>query len=324
MLRHGFLTSIESSSGTNSITFDYYPIHEVIHQYNNELHELTDATDMHYYQIHNRTNLKQIIYKDRRIIFNRTLRYDALNTTVTPNQKQEYKLTSIELKNASGALIKKFEFNTAIYSDRLFLESIQQFNGEGDSLPLYEFDYIGPSQLPHRLSRQIDHWGYYNGQSDNDNYNRFISDQTYYNHINQSIVFHDGANREVYPSFAKYGVLNKITYPTGGYTIYDYESNDYFEVVHSSEYPDEDTKIYLNIVPNTALTNIAMINSESFYDDGASPIIVSVRLFYECKGTYLDYNVLFVGSSVSNQDGTKHRSFKPCQLHMYRFREPLW
>ncbi|MEN9611340.1 MAG: hypothetical protein RLZZ628_2154, partial [Bacteroidota bacterium] len=63
------------------------------------------------------------------------------------------------------------------------------------------------------MSNQYDHWGFYNGRQP---YNAP-------NTTNQLTM--TGVNRTPNETFMKKGILTKITYPTGGYTTFNFEAN---------------------------------------------------------------------------------------------------
>jgi RHS repeat-associated protein len=93
--------------------------------------------------------------------------------------------------------------------------------------PSYTFTYDG-NFLPHRLSKAIDHWGYYNGASGNEA-----------NAVNVPPTTTDGAtfgasNRETDETSMKKGVLTQIQYPTGGKTDFTFEANTLSSFVQSS------------------------------------------------------------------------------------------
>lgn len=91
--------------------------------------------------------------------------------------------------------------------------------------PPYKFSYIAGS-LPHRISRATDHWGFHNGAPFN---------ETTYGIPPVSAILgsqtiappYATANRETSESHMQIGTLNKVEYPTGGYTQLTYEANDY-------------------------------------------------------------------------------------------------
>ena len=103
---------------------------------------------------------------------------------------------------------------------RRFLTSLSIL-GEGT----YSMTYNAMSSVPMYGTFAIDHWDYYNSRYDADN-SAFL---------NVSTLSADGmtetynANNVREPSVvpSKYGILTRITYPTGGYSSFTYESHDY-------------------------------------------------------------------------------------------------
>ncbi|KIA89494.1 hypothetical protein OC25_25350 [Pedobacter kyungheensis] len=91
---------------------------------------------------------------------------------------------------------------------RLRLLSIQE-----EGKPAYQFSYDIQS-LPNRLSKNQDHWGYYNAAS-----NTTLLPADAFNN------FPVGANREPVEFATQAGILKKIIYPTGGSTVFNYEGN---------------------------------------------------------------------------------------------------
>jgi YD repeat-containing protein len=100
---------------------------------------------------------------------------------------------------------------------RLRLDSIQETTCDGSTAnPPYTFSYAS-GKVPRRLSYGIDHWGYYNGVDNNSTLipTLIVDNQT-----------RNGANRDAAFPAMEAGVLSRISYPTGGYTAFDYESNE--------------------------------------------------------------------------------------------------
>lgn len=117
-----------------------------------------------------------------------------------------------------------------IAKKRLRLLRIQEFDTSGNySLPPYKFTYSA-KELPNRLSASQDYWGYYNGKTQ---YNDFLTpkvEQTCINTLSTGqpgtyVNGTTGADRTVDTSLSYSGILEKIEYPTGGFTHYFYESN---------------------------------------------------------------------------------------------------
>jgi hypothetical protein len=82
----------------------------------------------------------------------------------------------------------------------------------------YTFEYQSPDQIPSLLSIAQDYYGYYNGKSNTKLYPKV-------NNLNIIGINDDGADRTVSTSHTKIGTLNKIIYPTGGHTIFNYDSH---------------------------------------------------------------------------------------------------
>lgn len=83
-----------------------------------------------------------------------------------------------------------------------------------NSDPAYKFNYNENGILPGRFESRYDHWGY------------FRSTGARYS-VDYELDFFDGVNRYPELEMTKLGVLNKIVYPTSGYTTFDYELNEY-------------------------------------------------------------------------------------------------
>ena len=92
---------------------------------------------------------------------------------------------------------------------RLFLDFVHDSQGNFG----YEFYYNNRSQLPEYLSNKLDHWGFYN----NINAGVLPSDYNAYYNMRDSVDF----------QYLSLGILNKIKYPTGGYTELVYEPHEY-------------------------------------------------------------------------------------------------
>ncbi|MBS1509563.1 MAG: hypothetical protein JST86_01885 [Bacteroidetes bacterium] len=177
-----------------------------------------------------------------------TYNADAVNQTAKP-------LGSIQI-NDGTTVVKKFNFSYSYFSDnttplpqdilnfapalstdkqRLKLESIQELSGDGTaSKPPYYFSYF-TEQVPRRLSFSIDHWGFNNGVTTNTG---LIPTYTKYNSNLTTNV--PGANRDAVWPAMRAGTLQQIIYPTGGYTLFEFEPN--------SVYNSSTTNVNVNLV----------------------------------------------------------------------------
>ena len=155
-----------------------------------------------------------------------------------------------------GGLCHKYDFSyqysqsaggTSDYYKRLVLHQIQEVScDEAISIPPYIFEYTNLNTLPHRLTKQIDHWGYYNGKTQNDAYNTSIPANAYIEYNGEKHYYGDisGSNvmREADSLYSIKGSIQKVTYPTGGYTEYTMAPN--------TEYGIRRSRIPENIVEN--------------------------------------------------------------------------
>ncbi|MDM1045942.1 sugar-binding protein [Myroides sp. 1354] len=154
-------------------------------------------------------------------------------------------LNFIEVFNSEGEKSKKinFEYFTFNYQTRPMLYSLNiedleaGVTQENSNSMQYNFRYKMPNQnvLPPYQSYNKDDYGFYSTKND---YIGFISNPYYpeYSRLNITLPFRDNLNlRQQYvenrkPEISQYNdlqLLEEITYPTGGRTKFEYESNMY-------------------------------------------------------------------------------------------------
>lgn len=134
-------------------------------------------------------------------------------------------LDRIEIYNREGQKIKSFQFSYLNNPERLYLNTLTEKGSDNSSLPPYQFSYI--AGLPNRYSDAQDYWGYYN----NANNTHMLP---YENQLDRFYWVNElggppNANRNPNESVVMAGSLNRITYPTGGYTDFLYEGNRYYK-----------------------------------------------------------------------------------------------
>jgi hypothetical protein len=105
---------------------------------------------------------------------------------------------------------------------RLILDSVSIYDNGMVPIGKYKMNYDAPEQLPHRLSYDQDYWGYYNGANNGDNFAPAVSLQQM---PWMPMITYSGANRKPGSQYSQRGMLKKITYPTGGYSEFEYENN---------------------------------------------------------------------------------------------------
>lgn len=141
-----------------------------------------------------------------------------------------YKLVdSISLINNNNIEIEHYNFDyLATTNKRVLLEKIRA----KDPNKIFVFNYIDAIDLPKRLSYSQDHWGYFNQRAN-----------TYFVPKTNQPPFSDlnfWGNRELSNAATQIGLIKKISYPTGGYNEFTYESNNYWGVgqIAPSEFLD--------------------------------------------------------------------------------------
>ncbi|CAL2090447.1 putative YD repeat-containing protein [Tenacibaculum sp. 190524A02b] len=213
-----YLSEINHPKG-DQITFVYEA--DTKNYNTGESHSLRKHSDNHTTATYYKTS-KSISYG----IFNGVLLKEIYSNQSTSGMvlltNVEHFTKKIELKK-SNTIFEEVSFKYLKNSkERVFLEEVT-FK---DPAKKYTFNYINPVNFPARLSYSQDHWGYYNGKS---NSTYFFPNPSITK--NMSGVFENyngGANREIEGNLAQTGLLQKITYPTKGYTSFEYESNTYY------------------------------------------------------------------------------------------------
>jgi len=133
-----------------------------------------------------------------------------------------------------------------------FLMQVKQQNS-CVAFPSYLFNYTGidttlnQAYIPWRTGWGQDHFGYYNGQKNNQNIptvyfyqlesgaRRFRVTPIPSVAATQTLTGIAGTDRNVNSTYTAYGSLNSIYYPTGGATYIGYEANKYFDSSTSEE-----------------------------------------------------------------------------------------
>jgi len=117
--------------------------------------------------------------------------------------------------------IKYFRFNHGYFGTNAYLKLLSlEENISGDlheSSPAslkHTFEYEESLGFPTKPALGADHYGYYNGG--------------YSDILIPGSIYPSGPDRDPKPLYAQQGALKKITYPTGGYTVFSYEGNKTF------------------------------------------------------------------------------------------------
>jgi len=127
-----------------------------------------------------------------------------------------------------------FPVNQRSESKRLRLLSLQEVSCTGTNIeiPPYTFEYEGPLNgdgspyMPQRLNKATDSWGFFNGQTVNNNYSINLPEDTRLILPNGRVLTEGQANRTPSLDHTKYGILKKINNPLGGSVEFDYKMKE--------------------------------------------------------------------------------------------------
>jgi YD repeat-containing protein len=199
------------------------------------------------------------------------------NTDHNSNQS-DYRLDSIILYELDGPRKKMWclDYGESLEEDRYRLAEVKEISPDKKIISSYKFDYYGTLGNIPFSSRSIDHWGYYNGL----NNASLIPEKLY---LNGSETTRDPNEN------SRTGALKKITYPTGGYTEFEYEQH-YFSHIGSQEYTkhnvryEEDTLITVTKADITANPDLLIEYSST----DSSLVEIRYRCSSEVTQTWLD------------------------------------
>jgi hypothetical protein len=167
---------------------------------------------------------------------------DGVNTSAKP-------LEWINITDGTNP-VRKFKFSYSYFTDnttpipqdiqnfapalqtdkkRLKLVQLQEFSGDQTVIkPPHYFTYFN-EQVHRRLSFGIDHWGFANGVTGNTTliptYTKFASNVT---------TNYPGADRDAYWPAMRGGTLQQINYPTGGFSLFEFEPNTIYNTSTSN------------------------------------------------------------------------------------------
>ena len=179
------------------------------------------------------------------------------NPSISPNTYNAKRLEGIDLKNPNGTTVKQAIFNYSYFNQNQINHTVKEkfIRLKLDAVTiqdqLYQFEYNNPDALPDKDSKSVDFWGFYNGIVNSiriPTYNRFqhVSPSPVNSYVDhESYIKLIGANRKSDINYGKYGILTKVTYPTGGSSEFLYEGNSITlksPIYTPSEYSNGDFK----------------------------------------------------------------------------------
>ncbi len=178
-----------------------------------------DYIDFHQYEDVSYANTEKLV-------MDTTIMCDP-DPQIVRNRFFPHKIDGFDVYDNFGKQCRKVDF---IFSEsdwlRLKLMGLD-ISGESEKIQHYSFSYY-PGNLPPYLSFQTDHYGFYNGITlFADPIMEKDKDQGYYTSLIMNDPGYISRMKEPRRDAAEAQLLQTIEYPTGGYTYFEYESNEY-------------------------------------------------------------------------------------------------
>jgi YD repeat-containing protein len=133
----------------------------------------------------------------------------------------EVKIQSKSCSSCNMELLKKYQLSYSYNSLRLFLQSVKEVSPQGVDNEPYTFEYYYPTGSIDYFTNAQDHWGFYNAKSNSD----LIPKTTFFSFDGSPPIELGNADRSPHPTHSRTFSLQKINYPTKGYTLFEFESN---------------------------------------------------------------------------------------------------
>ncbi|GAB4343668.1 MAG: hypothetical protein OHK0038_23780 [Flammeovirgaceae bacterium] len=209
----------------------------------------------------------ELRYSDNYLLLDNIQSYVYFNTS---SDLKWYKLDNMRVfnpQNIAGSEDRTFKFNYTENSERLKLNSLEEYISNTITKPAYQFVY-NPNKLPDYEGDNEDHWGYYNGSYS------VTTPDTYFALREPDLT----GNKQ------KSEILEKIIFPTGGYSTFEYEPHRYLRYINENR---DLSVVFEN--KQTCGLRIKKINSY----DGNNSLMFSKQYYYlQGYRTNVDINTL--------------------------------
>ena len=243
--------------------------------------------------------------------------YGPINSSTTSIRHGEgVRMTGITVKT-NNKTVKQCGLSYRKMTNGKRVNYLEEVNISGEGI--YKMTYNTANNFPGNGTLSVDHWGYYNGKNDGNSTNipflKVCKNGESSETINQS-------TRDAVSAKAMTGILTKITYPSGGYSSFEYEGNDYSRVFMRDSLNHYDG----SYITRSGLCGGVRIKSITHYDKAGVSLggsSYSYKTGNTSNGTLLDYpryhikysaqswgvpkmteNIDYYSSSLTNYNGS--------------------
>lgn len=186
--------------------------------------------------------LNEIVFPNGKLVFEQSAD-DRQDSYIGDKLLSGIKVYNINSATGQYQVLKQIKFyQSYFYNDftyRLRLDSMAVLDKAGVVMEKYRFEYNTNVQLPKKISKARDYWGYYNGKTNNTLVPRMEIPFTAGGATGNSTIIIGSSTpggRDPDPSFMQAYMLKKIYYPTGGYTEFEFETNKYQDNQNNIKY----------------------------------------------------------------------------------------
>lgn len=208
-------------------------------------------------------------------------------------------LKQFSVTNGVQKVVKQYDLTQNYFTNpnqptyyKLRLDNVQERGQDGVTAvkPAYEFTYNAAiADLPARYTNSLDHWGFYNHSFNSS----LVPTITFDGGTLGPLTIGGQANREPLLDGVSFGVLNKIKYPTGGYTSFEYE-------LHRAENNRAVGGIRIRqMIDHSFLNKAAIVKKYSYTNnDGSSSGIAGLPEYLQL-GSYQQFPINHFGTDCS-------------------------
>ncbi len=198
---------------------------------------------------------------------------------------------------------------------RLKLSTFTQQTKSLENTNEYIFSYNNTIPMPYKTSYAVDHWGYYNGQGNNGTILPTMSalkldNPQWVDDVPDSFYINSGANKGASNNYITAGMIKSIQYPTGGKTVFEFESHDFLNRKYLSA---EDEYQYITASYNMVTqASVIWFTNSSYYNREEQVFTIDDKTLVEFNGflkKYADFYIMLEGVDVNEDFSTMYFKF---------------